>query len=137
MGKNSIALGKKMSKSEVISFLESIVTSLKEGKIVLEQGKQFVALQPEKLITVEIEANQKMEKGKLSIDLKWQKPEKKQPEENIIVSSTVPEKEESIGADAGTIGKKHKPKGKKHTKKKSKVKSKEINKKKAKKKAGK
>lgn len=91
MGKNSVALEKKMSAAEVVSFLESIIASLKEGKIVIQQGTQFVVLQPKDLITVEVEASQKMEKGKLSIDIKWKQPEELQPEADILVSSIEPE----------------------------------------------
>ena len=91
MGKNSVAMEKKMSAAEVVSFLESIISSLKEGKIVIQQGTQFVVLQPKDLITVEVEASQKMEKGKLSIGIKWKQPEELQPDADILVSSIEPE----------------------------------------------
>ena len=91
MGKNSVTMEKKMSAAEVVSFLESIIASLKEGKIVIQQERQLAVLKPEKLITVEVEAGQKDDKGKLSIDLEWKKPEKIQPEADILVSSIEPE----------------------------------------------
>jgi amphi-Trp domain-containing protein len=121
MGKNSVALEKKMSALEVVSFMESIIASLKKGKIVLQQGGQFVVLQPGGSITVEVEASQKMEKGKLSVDLKWRQPEESQHEADIIVSSTEPEPEpeteEKTQAEAQETEKKHHPKRKKTTKK--------------------
>ncbi|MGD9157411.1 MAG: amphi-Trp domain-containing protein [Desulfobacteraceae bacterium] len=126
MGKNSVAMEKKMSASEVVSFLESIIASLKEGKIVIQQGTQFVVLQPEDLITVEVEASQKMEKGKLSIDIKWKQPEELQPEADILVSSVEPEPvpepemkpepKKEAKVKANKTGKKQSPKPKKKAK---------------------
>lgn len=91
MGKNSVELEKKMSTVELVSFLEGVTASLKEGKIVIQQGDQFVVLKPEDLITVEIEAGQKNDKGKLSIDLKWLQQAGLPPEADITVGSTEPE----------------------------------------------
>jgi amphi-Trp domain-containing protein len=127
MGKNSVALEKKMSATEVASFLENVIASLKEGKIVLQQGVQVVVLKPGDFITVEVEASQKMEKGKLSIDLKWKRNDELPAEEDIIVSSTEQpepksesEPEEEIQAKAQETKKKRSPKGKKKPRKKTK-----------------
>ena len=128
MGKNSVAMEKKMSVTEVVSFLESIIASLKEGKIVIQQGSQFVVLQPKDSITVGVEANQKMEKGKLSIDIKWKQPEELQPDADILVSSIEPEPvpepepeikpepKKEVMAKKSKAGKKQSPKPKKKVK---------------------
>ena len=93
MGKNSVVLEKKMAVSEVVSFLESVIASLKEGKIVLQQGTQLVVLTPNEFIDLEVEASQKKDKGKLSIDLKWLQQTESIPEADILVSSKEPEPE--------------------------------------------
>ena len=93
MGKNSVVLEKKMSTAEVVLFLENIKSSLKEGKIVLQQGSQYVALRPGNSITLELKAGQKKDKGKLSIGLEWLLQEEVQSEADIIVSSVEPEPE--------------------------------------------
>jgi amphi-Trp domain-containing protein len=119
MGKNSAALEKKMSTVEVVSLLENIITSLKKGKIVLQQGGQVAVLQPGDTINVEVEASQKIEKGKLSIDLKWKQSEEFQSEAEIVVSSNEPktEREKEPQVEAQEIEKKPHPKRKKTSKK--------------------
>jgi len=79
--KKEIHFEKKMGSTEAVSYLEALISSLKDGKIVIEQGSQFVSLTPSGMIDFEMEAIQKNEKEKLSLEFSWcKKPVVTEPE---------------------------------------------------------
>jgi amphi-Trp domain-containing protein len=69
--KKEIHFEKEMKTAEVISYLEALIKSLKEGKVVIEQGGQFVSLTPGEIIDFEMEARQKSDKERLSLEFNW------------------------------------------------------------------
>ncbi len=71
LDKKEIHFEKEMKTAEVISYLEALISSLKDGKIVIEQGEQFVSLTPTSMIDFEMEARQKSDKEKLSLGFSW------------------------------------------------------------------
>jgi amphi-Trp domain-containing protein len=80
--KKEISFEKTMRNTELISYLESFIKSLKNGKIVIEQSGKFVCLTPTDMVAVEMEAKQKKGKEKLALEFSW-KPE-------IRISSSEP-----------------------------------------------
>ncbi len=89
--KKEISFEKTMKKTEMISYLEAIVRSLKEGKVVIEQGGQFVSLTPGEMIAVEMETKQKKDKEKFSLAFSWKAGLVIEPdEESVKISSEEP-----------------------------------------------
>ncbi len=71
MSKKGIAVKGTMDFNSVVSFLEDVVKSFKEGKVVVQRGEEFVTLTPAENMEVEVEAAEKKGKQKLSIELEW------------------------------------------------------------------
>jgi amphi-Trp domain-containing protein len=69
--KKEIHFEREMRTAEVINYLELVIKSLKEGKIVIEHGDVAISLTPAEVIEVEIEAKQKKRKAKLSLEISW------------------------------------------------------------------
>lgn len=57
--------------NDVIAQMEAIISSLKEGKVVIQKNNSFISLSPQEQVTLEIEAEQKKDKEELSIELSW------------------------------------------------------------------
>jgi len=89
--KKEIHFEKEMRTSEVITYLEALISSLKEGKIVIEQGGQFVSLKPSGMIDFEMEARQKSDKEKLSLEFSWCGKSVETEPEPLKISSEEPE----------------------------------------------
>ena len=64
---------------EIVNHLEHLVSSLKEGTICIRKGDKVITLKPCEPVTLELEAEVKLDKDalreKLSIELKWMKSE--------------------------------------------------------------
>ena len=69
--KKEIHFEREMRTAEVINYLELLIKSFKEGKIVVEQGDMLISLIPADVVAVEIEAKQKKRKAKLSLEVSW------------------------------------------------------------------
>lgn len=62
-----------MALPELVSYLEALVNGLREGRVYLQQGEQSVDLCPSQSVTLEIEAKQKKDKDKISIEMSWRR----------------------------------------------------------------
>ena len=91
MSKKQVTQQGLMATDEIIEYLESLVSSFKAGKIVVQQGEQFVSMTPPEQVSVEVEAKQKEGKGKFSLELSWRHVEQPQEGEKITISSEEPE----------------------------------------------
>jgi amphi-Trp domain-containing protein len=64
---------------EVIHHLEHMVASLKEGQLCIRKNNESITLKPQDPVTLEMEAEAKLEKDslreRLVIELKWKKGE--------------------------------------------------------------
>ena len=78
-----------MAMPELVRYLEAILDGLREGKVYLEHGGEVVALNPAGTVTLEIEAKQKKDKEKLSLEVSWQRGVAFDPteEEQLRISS--------------------------------------------------
>ncbi|MFP4167769.1 MAG: amphi-Trp domain-containing protein [Desulfonatronovibrionaceae bacterium] len=70
-GKNKIQNKSSMDLKEVITYLEELTKGFKQGKIVVQQGEEFLSLLPPESVQVEVEAKQKEDKEKFSLELSW------------------------------------------------------------------
>ncbi len=71
MSKKEAKLKGLMSIDQVVTYLEDLTTSLKEGKICVRQGEQFVTLCPDQMVDVEVKASAKKGKEKFEMELAW------------------------------------------------------------------
>ncbi len=71
MSKNEVKFEGVMDRSQVVTYLEDVISSLKKGQICVRQDEQFVTLCPGRMIDVEVKASTKNDKEKFEIELKW------------------------------------------------------------------
>ncbi|GMT49244.1 MAG: hypothetical protein IEMM0008_0783 [bacterium] len=106
MGKEKREVSTKliMDVSEVITYLQDLASGLKAGQVCVQQGNEFVTLKPVDLIKVEIEAVQKKDKEKFTLEISWKNEAKEVGEINTlkisskepVVKKTVPESTEKV-----------------------------------------
>ncbi len=73
MGKDKHEVSTKviMQVKDVIAYLEDLTASLKAGQVCVQQGNEFVTLKPAEAIEVEVEAVQKKDKEKFTLEISW------------------------------------------------------------------
>lgn len=98
--KKEVSFEKMMGADEAVSYLEELVGSFKERKIVIEQGEQVLSLSVPETVEIEVEARKKKGKEKLSIEFSWRFPEEAEPDEPLKISSTEPVVESPAGEAA-------------------------------------
>ncbi|MEW6076879.1 MAG: amphi-Trp domain-containing protein [Thermodesulfobacteriota bacterium] len=74
MKKKSVSMEKVMALKDVIQFLEKLTAGFVAGRVVVEDDSQQVCLNPLEPVKVEVEAKQKKDKGKISIEIGWRLP---------------------------------------------------------------
>ncbi|MCA9482928.1 MAG: amphi-Trp domain-containing protein [Nitrospina sp.] len=89
MDKREVSLKAKFEQSKVISYLEDLIKSMKEGTICVQQGTDIVTLKPSNYIEVELEASIKKSKERLSLELSW-RADKEEEEPEFSISATEP-----------------------------------------------
>ena len=101
MSKKEAKLKGLMSIDQVVTYLEDLATSLKEGKICVRQGEQFVTLSPDQMVDVEVKASAKKGKEKFEMELAWYR----EVSQEMSISSEEPEQEaESEGSPPAVSG---------------------------------
>lgn len=58
---------------KAVAYLESLVSSFKKGTVCVQKGEEFVTLKPNGVVHLEVEAEEKGDKEKLSLKLSWKK----------------------------------------------------------------
>lgn len=91
MEKTKVSFRQAMESQDAVKILEDLVKSLKAGKIVVEQGEEFISMDPAGKVDVEIEAKQKKDKGELSIELSWKLAQAEEAKDPLKISSKEPE----------------------------------------------
>ncbi len=71
MSKNKIEVKQIMETTEVIAYLEELLSCFKAGKIVVERGPDMISMDLPGTVKVEIGAKQKEDKGGFSLELEW------------------------------------------------------------------
>lgn len=82
MSKKEVSVRGTMPPKAIITVLEDLLESFKKGQVVIQNGSEFVTLKPSEQISMELEAGQKKEKEKLTLELSWQRPVEMAPEQD-------------------------------------------------------
>lgn len=90
MAKNELCIRGRMELRTVIAYLEDLVASLKAGRVCVEQGEKSIVLQPQPLVTVEIEAEKRGSKESLEIELSWSAAARNGESLSLRISPNVP-----------------------------------------------
>ena len=71
MSSNKICVEETMELAKVITTLEDVLESLRGGSLTVTRGGESVTLTPPGVVNLELEASQKKDKAKLTIELTW------------------------------------------------------------------
>lgn len=71
MSKDEIKFKGVMGKEAVISFLEDVISAMKQGVLTIEGRGQAVSLKPCQAIEMEVKVKSREEKEKVEIELSW------------------------------------------------------------------
>ncbi len=91
MSKKEVKLKGVMDINQVASYLEDLAVSLKQGKVCVRQGEQFVTLCPDQMVEMEVKASAKKGKEKFEMELVWQREEVLDKDQEISISADEPE----------------------------------------------
>ena len=78
-----------MNVDSAVSYLENLIESIKTGAVHLEKGANVMALHPSELLKVEVQAVQKKDKEKITIELAWKRSDFAPIEKGGLVISSV------------------------------------------------
>lgn len=71
MKEKKLHFEQKMTREDMVFYLEDLASSLRRGKIVIEQEGRFVSLDPPGTVKLNLSAKTKKDKGELSIEISW------------------------------------------------------------------
>ena len=98
--KNEVKIKKTMDQAAAMELLGNLKESMNNGTLCIEYESNFVTLKPTEFVKVEIEATQKKDKQKLSIEFSWKdKPKETKPVSELKISSSEPEVPEEPAKD--------------------------------------
>ncbi|MFP4070691.1 MAG: amphi-Trp domain-containing protein [Desulfovibrionales bacterium] len=95
MEKEKIEIKQQMSLEELVIYLEDMTESLKQGRLVIEQGEEYVTLEPERAVDVKVKAKHKEDKVKVKVEFSWSTGEEKEEEAELEITSELPEEEKA------------------------------------------
>jgi amphi-Trp domain-containing protein len=84
-----------MEKEKALKYLEDLVKSCKEGKICVQDGENYVTLEPQDVVKLKATAEQDEGKEKFSLKLSWYKQRKPDQEASLKISSKEPKAKSS------------------------------------------
>lgn len=91
MGKKEIKLETSLPLEQAVDYLAALVSSLRQGRVVVEKGQDYLELTPAALVEVEIEAARKKDKEKFVLELTWRQEREAAPGEAALrISSKTP-----------------------------------------------
>lgn len=92
MGKREISFKARVDQQTVINYLEDLLEGLRAGAAYVQSGNEYVTLKPTSAIDMEVEAVQKKDKQRVSIELSWndEQPVEK-PRAELRITTTEPE----------------------------------------------
>lgn len=109
MAKKEVSISGKMEKARVIEHLDKLVRSLRDGSVYVQQGSDYVGLNPAEFVDFELDASSRKNKETLELKLSWRKVESIDETEDVTISSEKPEvpepaiTETAAAADADVI----------------------------------
>ena len=84
---------------ELSKHLHALADSFQSGRIVIEQGNRFVALKTGERVELELEAEQKKERAKLTISIAWSSAQPAAFGDSLKISAELPPERPVIGDD--------------------------------------
>jgi amphi-Trp domain-containing protein len=88
--KNKVLMEGAMELKEAVTYLETLVSTLKTETVHMQRGEDAVTLRPTSIVDMKISASQKEGKEKLSIKLGWSSDPKYGLPEDISISGEEP-----------------------------------------------
>ncbi|RJP85760.1 MAG: amphi-Trp domain-containing protein [Desulfobacteraceae bacterium] len=61
----------RMKREDLVSYLENLGDSIRQGKVVIEREDQFVSFDMPGMVKMDLSIKTKKEKGELSLELSW------------------------------------------------------------------
>lgn len=89
MDKSKIAMKQVLAYNDAVGYLEALLKSFREGRIVVRKGEEFVTLTPPENVEIEVSAKQKKDKEKFSLELSWTCVE--EGGEPLVITDKLPE----------------------------------------------
>lgn len=91
MGKKEIKLETSLPLTQAVDYLADLVASLRQGRVVVQKGLEYIELNPSAQVEVEIAAARKKDKEKFVLELSWrQSAEAVAGEAPLRISPDVP-----------------------------------------------
>jgi amphi-Trp domain-containing protein len=91
METNKISLKQMMSTKDAVAYLKELIKSFNDGKVVVQQGEDYVDLKTSEMVDIKVEAKVKKDKSKFSLELSWRSMPV-EAVEPVTISSKAPEK---------------------------------------------
>jgi len=89
MGKDKLKSKTTMTRDDLVAYLETVLTGLRQGTLVLDNEERPLILRPSDSIEAELEIKQKSDKEKLAFKLSWV-PNKMQPLTSVATQLDAP-----------------------------------------------
>jgi amphi-Trp domain-containing protein len=90
--KSEVKIKRTMEADALADVLDDLAKSIREGTVCVQRGDEFVTLNPGGRMEMELEAGQKKDKQKLSIELSWRQLDVQEEETaDFKISSKEPE----------------------------------------------
>lgn len=90
--KSEVKIKRTMEADALADLLDDLVKSIREGTVCVQRGEEFVTLNPGGRIELELEAGQKKDKQKFSIEMSWRQLDIEEEESaDFKISSQEPE----------------------------------------------
>jgi amphi-Trp domain-containing protein len=90
--KSEVKIKRTMEADALADLLDDLVKSIREGTVCVQRGEEFVTLNPGGRIELELEAGQKKDKQKFSIEMSWRQLDIEEEESaDFKISSREPE----------------------------------------------
>lgn len=90
MSKKEVGFEGTLEIEKAAEYLEQLAKSMREGKVVVEKGDDFIVLNPAEVVEIEAEAAEKKGVEKFSLKLKWKSKSESGEEPDLKISSSTP-----------------------------------------------
>jgi len=91
MGKKEVVYKARLENAKAMDYLKKILDSLDSGTCYLQSDDSVVALEPAELVDLEVEALEKRDKKRLTIELSWYAPSPSSEVPDLRITTEAPE----------------------------------------------
>jgi amphi-Trp domain-containing protein len=93
MEQEKLKLKQRMSLEELVISLEDLSRTIRQGKLVIRQGDEYVTLEPGQEFQVSVKAKQEGEGAKISVKISWppELSDTETSEEELSITSEEPQ----------------------------------------------